>query len=329
MPITVGALGWRGYLYAAGYVYPFNTCDISKVTELYESQSVHGGGLGTVDGVYHSQHNVAQGKVLAQGRVSGEVFAGTNNYASGFKELLKRAIGAVTSDTSLRDLGFDKSEEGCLVFNPGRSNELKLPDEDLVIYGVPAKAVISQMTLRGNPNGIVECEFEVMSTGASDRAAIPPATDEFAYEDVGCNDDSKPVPFWDSRFDISAAAGEANLVNRITRWEITVVNNTTGIWAFNGQQRAVDMLQGIMVVTGSFDYFSADGSFVSSLCHGATLNITLGAAGGNPIVLHSPYVAFDQSPIPNTGPNNPVYRNVRFRCLAQQPEASLHILSGL
>jgi len=83
---------------------------------------------------------------------------------------------------------------------------------------------------------------------------------------------------------------------------------------------AVDILQGMMEVTGTFSYYSPDGTFVRNLTHGGAMTITLGT-----LTLTSPFVAFGPYPVPSPGPNDPTVRNVTFRCFATASETSIHL----
>ncbi len=93
---------------------------------------------------------------------------------------------------------------------------------------------------------------------------------------------------------------------------ITINNNTNPLYTFNGEAFPQDILLGQREVSGSFSYYSPDGEFVEQLTHGANLSITFGT-----ISLTLPFVAFGRAPIPSTGPNAIISRNVEFFAFAK------------
>lgn len=314
-----GSLGWRGFMRvagASGYVLPYLNADLTESIEVIPSASIHGGGVGTVDGIYHSEHNFAIGRATYEGTVNGEVYGGSGNYALAFTELLKRAIGASSTDTSLRDAGFGPLTQ--LVFCPGGGFQFKFPDSGLSV----GKCVINSFSINGNNGGNIQYAAGMMSSGANfDTTAVnAPSVSDFAFETAGLTDDSNPVPYYASNFDITNT-GETNLSDRVTAWSLAVANNSAPIFTFNGTNYAVDILQGMMVVTGSFSYYSPDGTFVRNMTHGGVLTADFGTA-----TLSSPFVAFGPYPVPSPGPNDPTVRNVTFRALATASQASLAIV---
>jgi hypothetical protein len=331
------AIGWRGYARvgppANRYVLPYISSTISETQGLIRSETIHGGGVGTTNGVFHSEHNYSLGQVLVQGDIETEVFGGHGNYALAFYEMLYRAIGKTTDDTSARTDGFNAANP--FILSPGGGFAYVMPYSGLTF----AKAVVSNMRLRGNPGGNVQCSFTVVSAG-TDR--LPPAdhtTDtslapliaDLAFEPTcsagnankgPVDQEYNPVPYYASAFTISDCTGETSLADRITDWEIEVNNNSNPIYTFNGQPWPVDILQGIMEVTGRFSYYSPEGGFERWLTHGATMNLTIGLG----VHLRSLHLGFDAAPIPTPGMNQPVVRNVTFRSFAQATGDSLFIV---
>jgi len=316
--MALGSLGWRGYMRVggtAGPVLPYLSADLSESTEVNPSASIHGGGVGSSDGVYHSEHNFAIGRATYEGTVNGEVFGGiTGNYAAAFLALIQRAIGASSGDTSMRDDGFGSTTQ--LIFSPGGGFQFKFPKASSV-----GKCVINSFSLNGNNGGNVQYSAGMISSGAdyNSNAANAPLVPDFAFETAGLTDDSNPVPYYATNFNIDGTL-ESDLSDRVTDWNIAVANNSAPIFTFNGDNFAVDVLQGMMVVTGSFSYYSPLGTFVQYMTHGGAMTISLGN-----ITLNSPFVAFGPYPVPSPGPNDPTVRNVTFRCLAHGTKASLYI----
>lgn len=315
-----GSLGWRGFMRVgtSGNVLPYLSADLTENIEINPSASIHGGGVGTVNGVFPSEHNFAIGRATYEGSVNGEVFGGSGPYAAGFLSLLQRAIGASSADISLRDDGFNAATQ--LVFSPGGGGEYLFPDASLSV----GKAVISSFTINGNNGGNVNYTATIMSSGADFNASVAnaPGVSNFSFETAGLTDDSNPLPYYASNFTIASGTGETDITDRITDYTINVNNNSTPIFTFNGNNFAVDILQGMFEVTGSFSYYMPDGSFVRNLAHGVRLTITLGSS----LQITAPFLAFGPYPVPSPGPNDPTQRNVTFRCVAQQTESSLHIV---
>ncbi len=316
--MAAGSLGWRGFLRlgTTGPVLPYLNADLTENIEVNPSQSIHGGGVGTVNGIFHSEHNFAIGRATFEGTINGEVFGGTGNYGAAFRGLLERGVGASSGDTSLRDEGFDAATP--LIFSPGGGFQFKFPDSGLSV----GKAVVNTFAINGNNGGNVQYTTNIMSSGADfDTSAVnAPNVADFAFETAGLTDDSNPLPYYATNFNITAT-GESDLSDRVTDYNVNINNNSTPIFTFNGNNFAVDILQGMSEITGTFSYYSPDGTFVRNLIHGGVLTIDLGT-----FTLRSPFVAFGPYPVPSPGPNDPTVRNVTFRCLATSTSASIAIV---
>ena len=313
-----GSLGWRGYcrIGTAGYVLPLRNARLSEEIQILPSDSIHGGGVGTVDGRYASQHNYAIGQARYEGDLSGEVFAGTGNYALAFRQLLNRAMGAAPTDISARDDGFDATTQ--LVLSPGGGSEWLFPSSS---GGSVAKCVVNTMNLSARNDGVVEFSANLMSAGADFNLAATnaPTVSDFAYEPGGPTDDSNPLPYYASAFTVTGS-GETGMSERITAWNVTINNNSTPIFTFDGNNFASDVLQGIMEVSGSFTYYSPTGTFVRNLTHGAAATITFGAS-----TITMPHLAFGPYPVPMPGVNDPTVREVTFRGFATTSYPSIYI----
>jgi len=313
-----GSLGWRGYcrIGTSGDVLPLTGARLAENIDIIPSNSIHGGGVGTIDGRFASQHNYAIGQAQYNGELSGEVFAGTGSYADAFFAILNRAMGSAPTDNSLRDDGFDSTTQ--LVLSPGGGSEWLFPSSS---GASAAKAVVSNMNLSARVGGNVEFSASIVSAGADFNASASnaPAVTDFAYEPGGTTDDSNPLPYYSSAFTVTGS-GETNMSERITSWNITINNNSVPIFTFDGNNYASDVLQGIMEVTGSFTYYSPDGTFVRNLTHGASATITFGST-----TINMPHMAFGPYPVPMPGVNSPTEREVTFRCVASSSYPSIYL----
>ena len=287
-------------------VLPYLSADIQKVTELYISKAIHGGGNANTNPVFNSEINFAIGRLMVEGTVSVEVFGGTGNYATAFTNILNRAIPTAT-DMSTVCNGFDSNCQ--LIFSPGGGSEVVLPASS----PSTTKCLVNSLELRGNPGGNVQASFKLISAGAdyNNSNTNKPAASDLAFETAGTTDDSNPVPYYASNFTVTGS-GETGLSARITDWNLTVNNNCTPIFVFNGTNYAVDIILGMREVTGSFSYYSDTGTFVETLTHGATCTITFGST-----TLNMPFLAFERNPSPpSPGPNAPTIRTINFRGMA-------------
>lgn len=299
-----GGTGYQGYLLVCDKVLPYLTADITEVTEILPSASIHGGGGGVVNPVYRDQHNFAIGRKIVEGSVSCEVFGGTGNYAVAFGHMLDRAIGADSTDMTDVCNGFDLTCK--LIFSPAGGHEILLPSAS----AAQPKALIQSLELRGNNGGVVQATFRVISAGADYNATAvsAPASSQLAFETAGSSDDNNPIPYYASNFTV-VGSGETGLSTGevITDWNISINNNISPYYTFNGENFPQDIILGQRVVTGSFSYYRPDGIFLRNFTHGASITVTFGS-----LTLTIPFAAFGRSPIPATGPNAVVTRQVEF-----------------
>ncbi len=285
---------------------PFLSSQLSQLTVLNVSDAIHGLGAGSTNPVGRSKINYAIGQQTVTGTVATEVYGGTGNFSSAFGTLFAAAVPTAT-DTSAVCNGFTTSSP--LIFSPGGGSEIVCP----AAGAAQGKCVISSVEIRGNPGGNVQCSFSIMGAGAdyNNLNTNAPSASNFSYEPVGNTDDNNPVPYYASSLTITGS-GEANLTDRITDWNMTINNNPFPIFTFDGKNYAVDIPIGVMDVSGSFSYYSSDGTFVNALTHGAVLRATFGT-----ITLNIPYVAFTSQPTPpSPGSNAAVIRTVAFCGLA-------------
>lgn len=321
--ICRSSMGWKGFARLggpSGPVLPYTKEDLAERINLISSQGIHGGGVGSANGVYGSVINIAIGQAEYQGTISGEVFGGTGGFSAAFSMLLSKAIGASSADHTARICGFLPAT--AIILSPGGGATFQFPND----VTTNAKACVSTFALKGNPGNIVSYDATIMSAGfkilSSSSAVDIPATSEFSYEPVSNSDDDNPVPYYASNFTV-LGSGEVNVNQRITDWSITVNNNTYTLYTFNGSNQPTDILQGIMEVNATMQIYSADGSFAFPLTNGATLSLTLGTNN-----IKSDYIAFSKSPVTSSGGlNQPVYRDIEFMALAKNSStASLYIV---
>lgn len=321
------SMGWKGFARvggSAGPVLPYTSEDLAERINLYSSQSIHGGGVGAINGVYGSVVNIAIGHAEYQGSIRGEVFAGGGGFTNAFIQLIQRAIGASSADHTLRICGFLPSTG--LILSPGGGATFQFPNDNAGSQ-TNRKACVSRFTINGNPKSIIDYDCEIISAGfkvlnASD-AVFPALPSEFSYEPVSNTDDDNPVPYYAAEWDVQGS-GEGDVQNKTTKFTLTVNNNTYTLYTFNGSNQPTDVLQGIMEVTGSFQIYSPDGAFAFPLTNGATLNLNLGSS----ISIGSDYMAFSRAPVTSSGGlNQPVFRDIEFMCVAADAStASLFIV---
>lgn len=319
------SMGWKGYARVGGTggpVLPYTSEDLAERINLYSSQSIHGGGVGAIDGVFGSVVNIAIGHAEYQGSIKGEVFAGGGGFTNAFIQLISRAIGASSGDHTLRICGFLPSTG--LILSPGGGSTFQFPNDNGAGQ-TNRKACVSRFTINGNPKAIIDYDCEIISAGFKPLATGTgvATTSEFSYEPVSNTDDDNPVPYYNAVWDVQGS-GEGDVKNKTTKFTLTVNNNTYTLYTFNGSNQPTDVLQGIMEVSGSFQIYSPDGAFAFPLTNGATLALGLGPS----INLGSNYMAFSRAPVTSSGGlNQPVFRDIEFMCVAANPaSASLFIV---
>jgi len=303
-------------------VMPYLTTDVSEKITHIPSDDVHGGGIGTTHGAYHSQINAAEGQITYDGRITGNVYVGSSGFGTGFREFLKRVIGGTATDTSERECGFDSTSPLILSLGGCGLDGAKAFRFPASTFG---RAVVSSMTLNGNLGGLVSWEAEILASSLGDTSVTPTFPGGFTFESGASLGAGSPVPYFESNLAFSSI-GETGVSDLITGWTINIVNNSQPVWTFNGERSPRDIYQGQMEITGSFTYYSDDGTF-SRLVNGSTLTITLGdSLGAGALKLFSPYQALDPRPMSSGGVNEITSREVNFRCLGAASGGSLYIL---
>lgn len=316
-----GGIGWRGYAFVGTNVMPLTSWDLDEKLSIYPSEGIHGGGSATSDGIFHSQINFAIGQTVYEGSLNGEAWGGSGAFAQAFRDLFERAFIAPK-----RDDGFDATTTPIILVPSGHSSYAwKYPGS-----GTNNKAVVRSFSLSSKAGGLVSFTADIFSAGRQTYSPGAPSTSNFVYEGVQpppytSSEDSNPIPYWKAQVTLSGTgeseSGSTDINQRITSWDINITNNTVPIFVHNGNQFAVDVLQGIMEVTGKFSYYTPDGSFVAQLTHGATMTINLGNFS-----IKSDYLAFAPAPVPSGGVNAPIEREVSFRCFASSSHPSLYIV---
>lgn len=305
-------------------VMPYLTEDFSEKITHIPSDDVHGGGIGTTNGAFHSQINAAEGQISFDGRITGNIYAGGTGFGLGFSKVLERAIGASGTDTSKRECGFDSAEP--LILSPGGCGFTGFKAFRFPEAGV-GRAVVSSFTLNGNLGGLSTWEMEVLASSLGDTSVTPTFPGGFTFESGSSLGAGSPIPYFETNLAFGGSGiGESGVSDLITAWTITVNNNAIPQWTFNGERTPRDIYMGQMEVTGSFTYYSDDGDF-SRLINGSSLTITLGdSLGAGAIKLFSPYLALDPRPITSGGVNEITTREVNFRCLGDAGGTSLRII---
>lgn len=234
--------------------------------------------------------------------MSTEIYAGTGNYATAWLAMLNRSIPSASDDTDVCT-GFDNSCK--LIFSPGGGSEIVMPSTSA---GTP-RALIASMELRGNNGGVAQSTFRIISSGADYNStnANKPSAAALQFETAGSTDDSNPVPYWATNFSVTGSGESGTLADQIMDWSISVNNNVTPIFTFNGEQFAQSAILGMMQVSGSFSYYSPSGTFVENLTNGAVITITVGST-----TITVPFVGWGRCPIPGGSANSPVVRNCEW-----------------
>jgi len=332
-----GTIGWKGYMKLSSTevgtkLLPFTTEDLTENIEAIQNDGIHGGGISELDGVFGSRHNIAIGGANYAGNINGDVFGGTGQYADAFRILLDASIGRSSGNHLRRLEGFTESNP--IVVSPTGETAYQYPSVTVEnartgateTLTTPVKAVVNTMALSGNMGGNVTYGANVMATSRRIVTGVKPTTADFSYEAVSNLDDSNPVPYWSSEFDLTGSgetfggSGSYAIKDMINDWNINIDNSSQAVRTFNGNNVATDMVQGIMKVTGSMSYYSPTGVFDPKLNNGATLTLTLGT-----LVIKCPYLFFTTLPVPNPGMDGVIYRSVEFEAIAADNLASIYI----
>ncbi len=346
--MPIGAVGYRGYMWVPTTdsgdwkLLPYLSEDITAKPGTIITDLIMGGGTGNSEGVFASRINAATGQVIYDGTVSSNVFGSNGNFGQAFRGLLSRALFSADpvalvisgTDNTARATGFGNASY--LIVNPGGGLEFRYPSSG---GSSDDKCVVESFTLRGNLGGAVEFDCAVQSTSRL-RFAEPnlenvPDTSDLDLESISPQqiagrydegdlptdnnqDDANPLPYYRSVFTLGGITGNIgesfDINNTITAWTVTITNSPNRIFAFNGKNFAVDIVQGLCVANGSFTYYSPTGVFADELKHGASFSTFVG--GSTPsYYVRSEYMLLNNPTIPAPGLNDVVTRTVNFECL--------------
>jgi len=312
MAVPTQMMGWKGYALVGTLPFPFLSEDVTEKINHIPADDIHGGGVGTTHGAFHSQINVAEGQISYDGSLSGNVYIGASGFGLAFDEILKRAIGAVGTNTTDRDTGFDGAFP--LILSPGGGS---LDGAKAFRYpsASTGRALVNSFTINGNLGGLVTFEAGIIASSRTTVNTVPSIA-SFTFESGSSFGAGTPVPYHETCVDFGGIGiGESNLSERITAWSVTVTNNAVPVYTFNKSRFPRDIYQGQAVVEGSFTYYSDTGSF-STLNDGGSMEITLGVGlGAGARKLKVPYLALNPRPIPSPGLNEVTTRTVSFRGL--------------
>lgn len=316
-------IGWKGYMMVDGHTMPYLSSDFSEKIMSIPAEDIHGGGVGTTHGSYHSLINAAEGQIMYDGSIKGNVYVGaaTTGFTGAFRELLKRAIGGSATNTTLRECGFDGTHP--LIISYGGCGydgyaAARYPEAST------GRAVIDTFTLNGNLGGLVTWDAQIVASSQGDTDLAPVYTD-FTFEsgtDLGAG---TPVPYFESSWAFSAL-GEADVADRIIDWNLTIKNETIAQFTFNGERHPRDIYVGQLKVDASVTYYSDSESF-SSLTNGSVATLTLGVGlGADATVLRMPYMVLKERPISVSGPNDLAKRTINFYGLGNSTGGSIYIV---
>lgn len=316
-------IGWKGYVLVDGRVIPYNSSTFSERIMSIPAEDIHGGGVGTTHGAFHSLINAAEGQIMFDGNINGNVYIGDTGFGLGFREMLKRAIGGSATDTTLRECGFDGDHPLIVSWGGCGYDGFKAARYPESTFG---RAVVETMTLNGNPGGLVTWDASLLASSQG-NTDIAPTLASFTFESGSDLGAGTPVPYFESKMEFSGDLGEPDLPDRITNWSITINNNAVPQWTFNGERSPRDIYMGQMKVDGNFEYYS-DGEDFTDLLNGSTMTLTLGVGlGAGALVLRIPYVVLNERPITVSGPNDLARRTVNFYGLGDSTGGSIYIAS--
>lgn len=299
-----GSIGWRGYAKVSGNTLPFTRAQVQTKREIIISDPLMVDSKGSN---FRFDHNYTLGKELTEANISTEVYS-SGGYKAAFLALLNLAIG---------------TSKGCNRLTGGGSSSLEISPNGgtlITLPGSSGKALVTGFSIRGNAGGIIDANFNVVSTSNSTGAAS--STADLQFETAGTTEDSNPVPYYATSV-VVGGSGQDSIVNaNITDWNINVSSDATPIYGFcdNSSSRVpVNLRAGRIRVQGSFTYYAPAGLYVSTLADGASVAIDVVAT-----TLTMPNVVFESAPITNNGANSPVFRTVNFRALGTADHGAIY-----
>lgn len=313
-------MGWKGYLLVDGNVMPYDSADFSEKKQTLEPNDIHGGGVGTTHGAFHSMINSAEGPITYEGSIRGKVYTGSSGFGLAFKEILKRAMGGSATNTSLRECGFDGDHP--LIISWGGCG-LRGEKAGRFPAASTGRASIDTLTLTGTSGELISWDANLLASSMGDVSTPVPTTTDFSFESGSDLGTGTPVPWFAASWSFSAI-GEADFEDKVTDWTLTIKNNLVPKWSFNGERSPADIFTGMMEVSGSFKYYSTSGSF-AELTHGSTGTLVLGAGSAAPITLFMPYIVIKDRPIAVAGVNDVTMRTANFIGLGASSGGSIYL----
>lgn len=326
MAIPTVALGWKGFILVEtnDAFLPFTSFDLTEKDQTIPANDVHGGGIaGQTTPGFASETSAADGQLAYDGGISGNIYAGGGSYGTAFRRLISKCV-----DYTERLDGFGSSTP--LKVSPGGAAAFQYPGDDSIsgIDGGSSRSVhrcvVSSMSINGGTGALSTFNATLIS---STRKAITvaPAVADLEYESAGADlGENNPVPWHKIDFAVASGIGETALEERITSFSINVDNQSIPVYTFNRARTVRDVYQSQILVTGTFDYYAANGTFSDlNKAFGSAgtpaIVAEFGVGGGAPIILTIPFVVLDVKPIPSGNNNELVYRNVSWRGLAADP----------
>lgn len=301
-----GLSGVCGTLLFAGNTVPFTGGSINIRTQLNPSEGINYGKNPEDRSIY----NYSRGKTVVEGNFTIEVF-GSGGYAAAFSALLRHLLNPPCAGL---DGNSGSGSSGSLQFSPNGGTEIDIPGSD-------GQAVISSMTLNGNPGGVVSASFGFLST--TYKMFDGGLTPTWQFETVGPNDDSNPLPYYAASLVFAGAGGDTSFMNNyLIDWSLSVNTNPTPIYTFcdDTATTANKILLGTLKPTGNIKYVNPAGAYSSKLKDGASLAITLGTT-----TIRFPHIAFINDSLPNSGNNAVVARTVDWEGFGSDGRASVYI----
>lgn len=196
--------------------------------------------------------------------------------------------------------------------------------------------LISSLTLSGTaPTGAggtpVDVSFTVIALGREDASnENEPTFIDGAVETSNLN--NVPVPYWRTKVIYDGFGDNVG----VTRWSITVTNNTFTTYVFNNSQDPKFAQQGLLTVTGGVTLYSPDGVPIPKDTVGEEGNETGGSGSSFQILIEGqqgnvfstltiPCIVVTRYTQPFATPNAPVVRTVDFTGLGTATEPALKV----
>ena len=325
------AMGWKGFILVEtdDAFLPFTSFDLTEKDQTIPAGDVHGGGIaGQTTAGFASETSAADGQLSYDGGISGNIYAGTGSYGTAFRRLISKCV-----DYTDRLCGFETATP--LKISPGGATvntkkAFQYPGDDTIdgIDGGSSRSihrcVVSSMSINGGTGGLSTFSANLISSTRKEIDVTPSVAD-LEYETAGADlGENNPVPWHKTDLAVDSTIGETLLEERITGFTINVDNQSIPVYTFNRARTIRDVYQSQIIVTGTFDYYAANGEFGDlSKAFGSAgspaIVATFGIGGGAPIILTIPFVVLDVKPIPGGGNNELIYRNVSWRGLAADP----------